>query len=91
MAMVSGFLRKYRTLPPKHAGNFATLFLAAMSGGAVGGVLPGGAATVAAVAAPELIRNFWAVGRNPKGLNQALTTLMQAARAAVTPGPKTEE
>lgn len=83
MKMVDGFLTRYRTLPPEHAATFANLFIATMAGGA--GALGGGltpAAAIGASLAPEFIRNFWAVGKNPKAYARALTTLVQAARAS---------
>jgi hypothetical protein len=82
MALVRGFLTKSRTLPPTHSANFASGVLALMAGAGAGittGSLPVG---VGAVLAPEIVRNVFAVGRNPAMVNQVMTGIAQATRAA---------
>jgi hypothetical protein len=85
MALVRGYLTKFRTLPPTHAATAARSLIAVMAGGAAGinfGSIPIG---LGAALLPEIATNVYAVGRNPIWVNQLMAGLAQATRAGVTP------
>jgi len=83
MEQIEQFLVKYRSLPPVHAYTAWNSLMAGMGAGlGLGGF---GAAGLAGVAAHELVKDAFAVGRNPQALNQFLIMMGEGTRAGLGP------
>ena len=84
---VGAFIQRFKSLPPEVAWNGWNIMLGTLfgAGGLAGGNLP---AAAAGFVGQELLRNAIAVGKNPKALNQYMTTLVQAARSAAVSQPE---
>lgn len=85
MKVVDSFITKFGSLPPTHAATAANVLISSVTGGVgmLGGG-PGGAAVAAG--GQELLRNAFAVGKNPAMLNRFMNILAQSARTVVTMG-----
>ena len=79
--LIDAFVDQYRSLPPEHALNYANSFMALIAGGA--GILGTGAEGVALGLVPELIKNVFAVGKNPAAAARIAGIVAQAARVGV--------
>ena len=84
MRLVDKTVERLRGLPPETAYTVWNSMLAAASGGL--GLGAGGVGGLVFAFVPELVKNGFAVGKNPATLNRTLTGLTQAARAISQPG-----
>ena len=84
MRLIDKSVERLRGLPPETAYTVWNSMLAAASGGL--GLGSGGAGGLVFAFVPELVKNGFAVGKNPAMLNRTLTGLSQAARAIGQPG-----
>jgi len=83
MRLVDKTVERLRSLPPETAYTVWNMALGAASGGVFGG---GRVRGLAFAFVPELVKNGFAVGKNPAMLNRTLTGLAQAGRAISQPG-----
>lgn len=84
LRLVDTAVERLRGLPPETAYTVWNSMLAAASGGL--GLGAGGAGGLVFAFVPELVKNGFAVGKNPAMLNRTLTGLAQAGRAISQPG-----
>jgi hypothetical protein len=86
MRFIDRFIHDFRSLPPDVAfngWNRALLTLGgSVTGAGTGAVLGGVPGAILGALTPEVLTNMAKAGANPAALNQYMTTLVQAARAA---------